>query len=224
LREIAWILAVDLRREGRSLAVVGGAVLMALGVVSACALAGWDHADASLASAAVWVAVAFVGVHAASGAYAPEQQSGALTALLCGPVRPLSLYVGKTLGILLFTGLGAATAVLAAGLLLHPGLLSAFPGRVLAIVALGSVGFSVVGGLFGPLLGLGGGRDALLALLLLPLGVPLVVTCARATQALLREPAALDAYRDSLGIALGLDGLFLAGALWLFEPLVRRNK
>lgn len=222
-QEVGWILAVDLRREGRRLAVVGTAVLLGLGVVVASAVAGLGMARAPLATAALWVAVVLVGVQAASGAYEREQRSGALTVLLCGPVRPTALYLGKTIGILLYTWVGAFAAVAGVALLIHGGALWAWPMRLLGVVMVGAFGFAVVAGLVGPLLGLGGGRDALLALLLLPLGIPLVVACARATEALYQSPVALDVYRDSLGIAAGLDGLFLAGALWLFEPLVRQG-
>ncbi len=223
LSEVWWILTVDLRREGRRLAVSGAAVLLALAVVLGCALAGLSTPRDSLATAALWVAVVFVGVQAASTTYEGEQRAGTLTALLCGPVRPTALYLGKTAGILLTSWFGALAAAVAVSLLIHSAALYHHPVRFLGIVLVGATGFAIVGGLVGPLLGLGGGREALLALLLLPLGVPLVVSCARATRALFSAPAALDVYRDGLGLAVGLDLFFLLGSLWLFEPLVRRS-
>lgn len=222
-REAGWILAKDLRAEGRTLAVVGMAALLTVGVVSACALAGIHGQRAVLAPAAIWIALAFAGIQAASGAYEGEQSTGTLSALLCGPVRSMSLFVGKTAGILIYTLLGTLTALVAVYLLIAQLTDAAAIWRLLAVVLAGSIGFSLLGGLIAPLLGLGAGRDALLALLVLPLGVPLVVAGARATQALYATPIALDQYLDALGIVAGLDALYLAGAIWLFEPLVRRS-
>lgn len=223
LQEAGWILAKDLRAEGRTLSVVGIAALLALGVVAACALSGLQTGRAALATAAIWVGLAFAGVQAASGAYEREQATGTLTLLLCGPVRSLALFLGKTAGIVIFTLVGALTAVLLASLLLQTRALVTFPIRLVLVVMAGGFGFALVGGLVAPLLGLGAGRDALLSLLLLPLGVPIVVAGARATQALFQPLPALDVYRDALGIVAGLDALYLVGALWLFEPLVRRG-
>ena len=220
-QEVGWIVGRDLRSGRRTLSVVLLSVLLAAGVVAACALAGGVGGRDELACAAIWVSVAFCGAYAASNAYAREQSSGVLRILLCGPVRGVSLYLGKAVIVLLLTGVGALVATLLAALLIHGHALATWPGRVLGLVLAGSFGFAVVGALVAPLLGLGSGREALLALVLLPLGVPLVVSGARGTAALFTAPAALDVYRDSLGLVLGLDALFLALALWLFEPLVR---
>jgi heme exporter protein B len=222
-QEVSWILGKDLRAERRTPSVLTVSVLLAAGVVTACAVAGGSAGRDELACAAIWVSVAFSGVHASSNAYAREQSSGVFRVLVCGPIRGVSLYLGKAAGVLVLTLVGALVAAGLAALLIHPDGLLGHPGRLLAIVAAGCFGFAVVGALVAPLLGLGAGREALLALVLLPLGVPIIVTGARATAALYASPPALDAYRDSLGIVLGLDGLFLAVALWLFEPLVRRR-
>lgn len=210
--------------EGRTLALAGTATLLALAVVTACALAGISAARAPLAAAAVWVALAFSGVQAAAAAYEREERAGTLAALLCGPIRSLSLYLGKTVGIALHTVTGAWIAVLLSSLLLHAAALSQAPARLLLIVFLGAVGFSLVGGMVAPLLGLGAGREALLSLVLLPLGVPIIVSGARAMMALAQKAPALDVYQDSLGIIAGLDLLYLLLALWLFDPLIRRGR
>jgi heme exporter protein B len=222
-QEVRWIAGQDLRDHRRTLSLVALSALLAAAVVAACALAGGVSGRDELACAAIWVSVAFCGVYASSNAYAREQSSGVLQVLVCGPVRGVSLYLGKGLTVLLLTGVGALVAAVLAALLIHDHALHAWPGRLLALVGAGGFGFAVVGALVAPLLGLGSGREALLALVLLPLGVPLIVSGARGTSALFSAPAALDVYLDSLGIVVGLDALFLALALWLFEPLVRRR-
>lgn len=222
-QEVAWILAKDLRAERRTPSVVTVSVLLAAGVVAACALAGGAAGSDELACAAIWVSVAFSGVYASSNAFAREQASGVLRVLVCGPIRGVSLYLGKAVGILLMTLCGGLVATALTALLIDASGIGAWPWRLLAILAAGCFGFAAVGALVAPLLGLGAGREALLALVLLPLGVPIIVSGARATAALYASPAALDVYRDSVGVVLGLDGLFLALALWLFEPLVRRR-
>lgn len=222
-QEVAWILAKDLRAERRTPSVLTVSVLLAVGVVAACALAGGAAGRDELACAAIWVSVAFSGVYASSNAFAREQSSGVFRVLVCGPIRGVSLYLGKGVGVLLMTLLGGLVATAFTALLIDASGIGAYPLRLLAILAAGCFGFAAVGALVAPLLGLGAGREALLALVLLPLGVPIIVSGARATAALYASPGALDAYRDSLGVVLGLDGLFLALALWLFEPLVRRR-
>ena len=222
-QEVAWILGKDLRAERRTLGVLTISVLLACGVVAACAVAGSTGGRAESASAAIWVAIAFCGVYTASNSYRQEQATGALEGLLAGPVRPLALYAAKALMTLLVTGVGAVSAVGMAALLIHGRGLSQWPVHLLGIVAGGCLGFSVLGALVAPLLGGGAAREALLALVLLPLGVPLIVSGARATSALYLTPAAPDVYLDSLGIVLGLDGVFLVLSLWLFGPLVRRR-
>lgn len=221
-QEVSWILGKDLRAERRTPSIVMVSVLLAAGVVATCALAGGSAGSDELACAAIWVSVAFSGVYASSNAFAREQSSGVLRVLVCGPIRGVSLYLGKAAGILLMTLIGGLVAAALSALLIDAGGLVAWPWRLLGILAAGCFGFAVVGALVAPLLGLGAGREALLALVLLPLGVPIILSGARATAALYANPVGLDAYRDSLGIVLGLDGLFLALALWLFEPLVRR--
>ncbi len=222
-REVSWVLGKDLRAERRAPSILTVSVLLAAGVVAACALAGGSGGGDELACAAIWVSVAFSGVYASSNAFAREQSSGVFRVLICGPIRGVSLYLGKAAGILMMTFIGGLVAAALSGLLIDAGGLLAWPWRLVGILAAGCFGFAVVGALVAPLLGLGAGREALLALVLLPLGVPIILSGARATAALYASPAALDAYRDSLGIVLGLDGLFLALALWLFEPLVRRR-
>ncbi|MFH2009731.1 MAG: heme exporter protein CcmB [bacterium] len=221
-QEVGWIVGRDLLRERRTLGVVTMSVLLVSGVVAACALVGGELGRDELACAAIWVSIAFAGVYSASNAYAREQSSGVLQVLLCGPLRGVSLFLGKAVVVLLVTFLGALAATGLSALLIHSQGLLSWPGRVLLLVAAGCFGFSVVGALVAPLLGLGAGREALLSLVLLPLGVPIIVAGARGTAALFSAPAALDVYVDSLGIVLGLDALFLALALWLFDPLVRR--
>ncbi len=222
-REVGWILGKDLRAERRAPTVVVVSLLQATLVVAACALAGDMAGRGELACAAIWVSVAFAGVHAASSAFAREQASGVLLLLRTGPMRGVSLFLGKAATVGLMTLVGGLAAAGLTALLIDSTGLGAWPWRLLGILVAGSVGFSVAGALVAPLLGLGAGREAMLALVLLPLGVPIIVSGARATAALYASPPALDVYRDSLGIVLGLDAVFLALGLWLFEPLIRRR-
>ena len=222
-QEVSWILAKDLRAERRTPSILMVSVLLAAGVVAACALAGGGAGRDELACAAIWVSVAFSGVYASSNAFAREQSSGVFRVLVNGPIRGVSLYLGKAVGVLLMTFIGGLVAAALSALLIDSAGILSWPWRLVGILVAGCFGFAVVGTLVAPLLGLGAGREALLALVLLPLGVPIILSGARATAALYANPVALDAYRDSLGVVLGLDGLFLALALWLFEPLVRRR-
>ncbi len=222
-QEVFWVLGKDLRAERRTPSVLIVSVLLAAGVVAACAVAAGGGGRDELACAAIWVSVAFSGVYASSNAFAREQASGVFRVLVCGSIRGVSLYLGKGASVLLMTVIGGLVAALLTALLIDAGGIVAFPWRLLGILVAGCFGFAVAGALVAPLLGLGAGREALLALVLLPLGVPIIVSGARATAALYASPANLDAYRDSLGVVLGLDALFLALALWLFEPLIRRR-
>lgn len=222
-QEICWVARKDLRLERYSLGIAGGSALLAAGVVCLCALAGDQRGRAELAGAAVWVSMAFSGVMAASAAYAREKHDDTLTALLCGPLRTVSLFVGKTLPVLLWTLMGTLAAALLAAILIHARALLVWPFHTLGVLAAGALGFSVVGGLVAPLLGAGSGRDVVLALVLLPLGVPVVIAGARASASLGAVKPPPGVYGESLGLILALDIMFLLLALWLFGPMVRRG-
>jgi heme exporter protein B len=223
IAEVGWLIAKDGRSELRSVSLVAVSLLTVACVVTACALTASPQARPTLASAAIWVSLALSSVLSASHAYRREQAGGALRALLLGPLRPSALFLGKTFWILLATGLGAVAAVGLTAVLIHDRALVAWPGHLLLVVGLGALGFAIIGGLFAPLLGMGSGRDMLLALMLLPLGVPLVASGARATSSLFAGDPRVDGFLDAVGMVAGLDGVFLLLAMWLFEPLVRRG-
>jgi heme exporter protein B len=88
-------------------------------------------------------------------------------------------------------------------LLLGPGLGGALP-ELLAILALGNLGIAAVGALVAALAAETRAHELIVPLLLLPLLVPVLISCAQATEPLLRQ----DAVTEDLGRWLGLLSLY----------------
>ncbi len=183
----AWaITKKDLLAELRGASTIVSMVLLGLLVVLVFNF-GTDPGakDVTLQrSGVLWAAILVAGVIAVGRSVATEKEAGCLDGLLLCPVDRAVIYLGKLIGnlILLFvTGLvilGFFTV------LYNVSLGSGWAGLVL-VIALASIGFGAVGTLFSAV---GAGvraRDALLAVFIFPLLVPLIIAAAYVSTILL---------------------------------------
>jgi heme exporter protein B len=163
-----------------------------------------DSLDGELASGVLWVTLLLASVIGVSRLFGAEHEQGGIVGLLLAPVDRTALWVAKAAGLFLMLVAVELVAVPAFGLLLlGPGLGGALP-ELVAILALGNLGIAAVGALVAALAAETRAHELIVPLLLLPLLVPVLISCAQATEPLLRQ----DAVTEDLGRWLGLLSLY----------------
>ncbi len=167
----------------------------------------------------LWISLLFSSLSGLRGSFAAERERGTLTALVLSPLDPSGLYFGKLLSnlALVFT-LEAAILPLTA-VLFGWDLFSALPAVVL-VVFLHTLGFVALGTFFSAMVTRLGQGEALMAVLILPLSVPLIVSAGKTTSvAIALRPLSGEA-SFWLGLTAVFDALALAASLLVFEYLV----
>ena len=189
MSDLALVLAVarrDMRQELRSRAVTVATTFFSgiTVVVLAFALGPAPDDLRRAAPGILWVALAFAGVISAAQSYQAELEDGAFEQLLISPIPRPAIYVGKLLSnwlVMLLLGLLmlAVTAVLF-DLPLGRGL-----PLLVATLAAGSLGFSLIATFYAALTANLRARESLLPVLMFPVVVPILLAAVRATGAIL---------------------------------------
>ncbi|NJK89958.1 MAG: hypothetical protein HC923_11595 [Myxococcales bacterium] len=212
----------DLRVEWRSKEVLITSVFFGLVVVLVFSFSFFrGDAPLSVVSAGIlWVSVAFSGTLALQRVYAREREADGLRAMMLTPAAPAAVFLGKTLGVLVIMALLEVVLVIAVAFFFSLSLDLARGSMLLLTLALGTIGYAVLGSLLSAMLLGSRSRDVLLVIVLYPLAIPILILGVKATSTLL-EP---DVPWTELGFwlrVLGMfDLIFLTAALWLFEPLI----
>jgi heme exporter protein B len=179
-----------------------------------------DSIDGELASGVLWVTVLLAAVIGVSRLFAAEREQGGIEGLLLAPVDRTALFVAKAAVLFLYLCVVELVAVPAfALLLLGPGLGGAFP-ELLAILLLGNLGIAAVGALVSALAAETRARELIVPLLLLPLLVPLLISCAQATEPLLRQDAGPEDLARWLGLLSLYDVVFVLVSVAVFDFLL----
>jgi len=221
LRVVWLVLRKDLAVEWRSREILYTTTFFALAcmLIFAFGLVREGTPPPDVAAAILWIAIAFAGTLALGRAFERERQNATLRALLLVPAERAALYVGKLAGILCLMAAIELIVVPLTGLLFGAPLLKA-PLMTIAIVALGTLGFAVVGALFAAMLVRAHSRDVLLPVLLYPMAVPVLIAGVRGTAALFQAETDLATARMWLAMLGFFDAVFLTLALWTFEPVM----
>lgn len=205
----AWLvarkdLAIELRTRSAFLSVVVFALLSLVIFYFA-----WDPTAVGaldLAPGVLWVTFTFAGLLGLHRSFAAELQDRALDALLVAPVERESIYLGKTLANVVFTGALLLVAVPALGLFYNVPF--GRPLAVLALVALlASIGMVAVGTLFSSMAANTRLAELLLPMLSLPFFVPIVMASANASTRLIAGRPLTEAM-SWLNILLAFDIVF----------------
>ncbi len=218
----AWLLARnDLRQELRRFELVLTAGFFALVVMVMFALAFYGlDSDAQLKAVPgmLWLAVAFVGALTLTRVFDRERESSTFEALLAAPIERLAIYFAK---------LGVTMVVLVlCCLMMVPALVFAFPGasgfldhplQTVALIVVGCLGYAGIGTLFAAGLAGGGGKNALLSVILYPLTTPFLLYSLAATQRLLQSHP--DTWKTLQAMA-AIDLAMLSVAAFLFEMVL----
>jgi ABC-type transport system involved in cytochrome c biogenesis permease component len=98
--------------------------------------------------------------------------------------------------------------------------LFARPVHMVALLVLGTLGFSSVGTLFAAMLVRARSRDVMLPILLYPITVPVIIAGVLGTSALVQSPTDEPMALLWIAMLMFFDVVFLTLALWMFEPLM----
>jgi heme exporter protein B len=168
----------------------------------------------------LWVTLLLAAVIGVTRLFAAEREQGGIDALLLAPVDRTALFLAKASALFLFLVAVEIVAVPAFGLLLlGPGLGGALPELPL-ILLLGDLGIAAVGALVAALAAETRARELIVPLLLLPLLVPVLISCAQATEPLLRPDQGPEDLGRWLGLLTLYDVVFVLVSIAVFDFLL----
>lgn len=220
LSQALIILRKDVAIEARSGEVVTTSAFFAVLVVimASFALYGGPSSRRLIASAVIWLSIAFAAVLSLGRAWQREREESALMGLLVAPVSRSAIFCGKALGLTVFLVIVQLVVIPLTCLLFAQDLIVYAPG-LLVIVAFATPGIAATGTLFGAMTVRTRARDLLLAIVLFPLLAPTLLAAVAATRELFGGAAIgeLGDYFRLMGI---FDLVFVSGGLALFGTLV----
>jgi len=182
------ILRKDLMLELRSGASTAALVSLALLVLVVLTFA-LDRATAGgpdSAAGALWVALVFAGMLAATRVMVAEHENGCLRALLLAPVDRAILYAAKLTASATFM-MAAAVAATTLAMLFFNLEFSGSLATLAIVLILGALGFSALATLLAAISIRARGGELLLPLLIVPLFVPALIAGVKASAAALFE-------------------------------------
>ena len=176
--------------------------------------------DGELASGVLWVTLLLAAVIGVTRLFAAEREQGGIDALLLAPVDRTALFIAKASALFLFLVAVELIAIPAYDLLLlGPGLGGTLPELPL-ILLLADLGIAAVGALVAALAAETRTRELIVPLLLLPLLVPLLISCAQATEPLLRSEQGPEDLGRWLGLLTLYDVVFVLVSIAVFDFLL----
>jgi heme exporter protein B len=176
--------------------------------------------DGDLASGVLWVTLLLAAVIGVTRLFAAEREQGGIDALLLAPVDRTALFVAKASALFLFLVVVELVAVPAYDLLLlGPGLGGTLPELPL-ILLLANVGIAAVGALVAALAAETRTRELIVPLMLLPLLLPLLISCAHATEPLMRTDQGPEDLGRWLGLLTLYDVVFVLVSVAVFDFLL----
>jgi heme exporter protein B len=219
VRDATLVLRKDLLVEARGREILAPMLFFAVVVVFVFSFgfAGEGGAGSDDVAGMLWASLLFAATIGIGRTFEREREGETFRALLLTPASRSAVYVGKLLGILVFTALAEAVLVPLL-IVLHGAPLLAHPGRLAGLLALGTLGLCAVGALLGAALMRARGRDVMLAIALYPLVIPVLLAGARGTAALLE--GSVDSADLWLRFLLAFDAVSVVLGLWIFEPLI----
>jgi heme exporter protein B len=216
-RKVWAVARKDLLIELRSRDVLSSAVVFTLLVLLIFNFAIDLTGDVvrAVAPGVLWVTFIFAGMLTLGRTFARERERGALQGLMLAPIDRGGLFVAKLLVNLFLLGVVEVFALPAFVALYN---LAVRPGALLAVVALGTLGFAGVGTLFAAVAANTRAREALLPLLLFPVLVPVIIGAVKATGESLTGASAEGP--PWLGLLVAFDAIFLALGYVMFEYVI----
>jgi heme exporter protein B len=147
---------------------------------------------------------------------AVEKDRGCLDGLLLAPVDRAAIYFGKVLSNLAFMLIVEAIVLPIYSVLYNVNLFN--PG-LLAVILLGSIGYTAVGTLLASMAVESRTRDVLLPILLFPVVIPVLLSAVKASSGFLTGAELVDIL-PSLNLLIVYDIIFVAAAFMVFDFVV----
>ncbi len=230
MRDVWAITRKDLLVEFRKKGVINTVLLFSV-LVLLVIYFSIEHDRASLnrfGPPAYWISVLFASFLGLNHLMRVERENDCLSALVCSPVSPWRIFMGKTLSVFvllilmevvltplffLFFGYGISIEVL----------------TFIGVILLGNIGISLLGTMFSSLLIIGRASEFLLPVLMLPLMFPLLISGVQASAPLLSATTGSVPFVESpltrasnwIIFLLAMDMMFLSACTLLSAALYR---
>lgn len=222
-RSIVRITLKDLRLESRRLSGLTAMFVLAVTIILAFAFCfGLTTmrrlGPERLVPGVLWISILFSSMSGLRGSFAVEREHETLTALVLAPIDPSAIYFGKLVSNLILVSLLEAIVLPLTAVLFGWDLLAALP-EVAFVVALHTLGFVAIGTFFAAMVTRLRQGEALMAILILPLSVPLIISAGNTTGAAIALRP-LSGVQFWLGLTAVFDAVSLAASLLVFEYLV----
>jgi heme exporter protein B len=171
----------------------------------------------SVTSGVLWVTFAFAGTLGLNRSLSAEREQGCIDGLLLAPVDRASIYFGKAISNLVFMMIVEAIVLPVYAFLYGVNLFSA---GLLAVILLGSIGYTAVGTLLATMTVQTRTREVLLPILLFPVVLPVLIAAVKASGGILTgaDPATIWPW---LNLLIVYDVIFVAVAFMAFEYVVQ---
>jgi len=221
LGQAMTVVAKDLKVELRSREIVYTMAFFGAMVVLLFSFAFKDtSADPAVTIAGlVWISTVFAGTLGLSRAFDREREGDTMRGLLLAPMPRTAIFLGKAISISAFMLVVELVVVPMASVLFAIDVF-AHPLELAALLALATVGMSVVGATFAAMLLRTRARDVLLPVVLYPILVPLFMAATFGTMGILPPEFDLVAAHFWIKFLVVYDAVFIALSLWIFESLV----
>ena len=217
----------DLQIEGRTRQTVSVMVMFSLATIIMFNFALGMAVNVNLsagrdvAPALFWAIVLLAAILGLNRSLALDRENQVFDALLIAPIPRTALYVGKVISITLFTFLlDAILVVLFTVFFNQPFYLPV----VLLVVALGTIGYIIVGVLITSMTIQSRTREVLLPVLLLPVSLPLVLPAAMATATYIASAMSGEAswalVQAPILLVIAYDLLMLGVSLFAYQFVV----
>jgi len=218
LRQIVTIVHKDITAELRTKEMFSSMFVFALLAVVIFNFAfELRVADAAtIAPGVLWISVTFAGMLGLNRSFVLEKDRGCLDGLLLAPVDRSAIYFGKMLGNFLFITVVEAIILPIFSALFNVNLIQPW---ILAVLLLGTLGFSGVGTLFSAMTVHTRAREVLLPILLFPVVVPALIAAVKLTAGFLDGRALAD-MTNWMQLLIAFDIIFVAVSYMTFDYVV----
>jgi heme exporter protein B len=218
LRAVWAVVWKDLAAELRSRELIGAMLVFALLVILIFnfALELDLRTRGTITAGVLWVTFAFAGTLGLNRSMAIEKDRGCLDGLLLAPVDRSAIYFGKVIGNLIFMFLVEIIVLPTYSILYNTNLFN--PGLI-AVILLGSIGYTVVGTLLSSMAVQARTRDILLPILLFPVVLPVLVAAVKASSGILQGFEWTE-IMSWVNILIVYDVIFIAVSLMVFDYVV----
>ena len=167
-------------------------------------------------SGVLWVTVVFASILGLNRSLAMERDQGNLDAMLLAPIDRTAIFIGKFVGNFIFA--------LTVGLILLPLMtvlynIDLIRGWILAVLFLGTLGFSTIGTLLATMTVQTRARESLLPIVMLPVALPVLLSAVRASTNVLNNNP-MDDWIAWVQILLVVDIVYMVMCFLLFEYVI----